>query len=198
MRSNPDALIKVVLTSPRRHHQLDNEYETQEPERVVDAEEYTTRERRRKGKMRNQSETQSRSPSIDSDNARAGPSTERSYPKILEDLSTTDEEEEKEIRELKREAKRMAREKRNKEKTIAKQKKARSFPLSKRFMSNERDTKIPSPAVSDVILRYNPNSEGFELTLSLFRGALADSQLLTKIIPVMRATQKSALDDEKR
>lgn len=136
LKNNPDAIVK--MKSPRRgehrheHYLEEGEGETQQQE--YDAA-YDSPGGRRKQRRTTRSRSKSRA-SERSDVAELG---------LLDDLSSSDDDEidatRKEARRFERERERKAREERLKvarEKRDA-HKKKRSFPLSKRFLDSERD-----------------------------------------------------------
>ncbi|KAF8630760.1 hypothetical protein AX17_005355 [Amanita inopinata Kibby_2008] len=128
LRGNPEAIVRVVSPERRRHNALDNYEDEQTQAETQDAQEVATDMVHRRHHSRSQSRNRSPvgSPVEDEESI--------SYPELLQDLPSTDEEEDEELRTLSKEARKVLRELRAKQTGEEKQhvkvpRTARSFPL---------------------------------------------------------------------
>jgi hypothetical protein len=141
LRSNPDAIVKIVSPKKGGHHGHQQSYDDEDAEMQnwgeldgydADGVWEDRRIRREKGSRERRDEV------TYADVIR--------YPEALQNLPSTDEEEEREVRALSKEARRMLREQRARKAREVREagemarnkKKARSFPISRRLMSPHR------------------------------------------------------------
>jgi hypothetical protein len=143
LSANPDAIVKFhsLTRGGRRRYsdaEGDNIWELREQDCAEDSENWEE-SRRKRAKISNGS--RSKSPEIGTLTQDTGALVQ--YPAILQDLSSTDEEEAKELHALSKEARKVERERRSKER-LNRKNKVKSVPLSARLFNGQSAQKTIS------------------------------------------------------